>query len=106
MVAFVTLEEAKRGMRVEDNDRDDLIDFLILAASQAITNYVKATALDSPSDFTPDDAIKNATIFLVKYWFDDGDPNDSKAQDSTGTTYQLPPVVCALLTPYRTPTLA
>lgn len=106
MVAFVTVSEAKRSLRVDDNDSDDLINFLIGAASQAITNYIKSTALDSPPDFTADDAIKNATIFLVKYWFDDGDPNDSKIQDSATTTYQLPPAVCALLTPYRTPTLA
>lgn len=127
MIAFLTLDEAKRQLYVlEDETHDDaLITALIAAASGAVRRYLKdalpwqpvldsnllpetdsngATVyeVDSNGDRVLLHEVKQATALLVGYFYKNRDDNPDAAFDRG----YLPMPVTALLYPLRTPTVA
>lgn len=109
---LVTLEAVKQGLRIEENDWDDLFtNILIPAASRRIIRHLKSQAevvldLDSggnvvPGFVVPED-IQLATITLVAHYWRSPDVDGDDAF-KLGT---LPYIVTTLLYTYRDPALA
>jgi rRNA pseudouridine-1189 N-methylase Emg1 (Nep1/Mra1 family) len=125
-LAYVTLEEAKRHLRISEFDEcdDQSIDLLIGAASGVVKNYLKTASAyegerDEDDDYILDSngepdidedsntaryvkpEVKHAVLLLIGEWF--------KNREGDGAQYVhmvLPAPVLALLYPLRDPALA
>ena len=108
---LVTLDEASDHLRRDTTDDDDDLTLKIMAASQAVQNYLKTTSpyeLDSNDDVVTDSdgdpvvrfEVRAAVLMLVGelYRHRDGDGSN------WGFGY-LPLPVRAMLYPLRTPTM-
>lgn len=79
MVALVTLEKTKQGLRVDSSDDDDMLEMLIEVASDAVIAYLKGQAaevieLDRLTDSPADDEavpmyVQYATILQVDFYY-------------------------------------
>jgi uncharacterized phage protein (predicted DNA packaging) len=111
MVALVSLDNAKRHLRVDNNDSDEDITRKIGQASAIALTYIKRSIgtpdpeddsiVDWTDETVPDDIAAAIELILSELY------DDRIAGDATQTAgAYLPPAVLALLMPYRTPTLA
>lgn len=109
MVALVTLDKAKRALRYDDTDSDDIIQDAINDASKAILEYCDDgyfvdTSGDVPAD-TAGDAVgipsdvQRACIYLAGMYL--RDPSGFDQKDFADGF--MPPALRSLLNPYRTP---
>lgn len=111
---LVSLEQAKRHLRVDFDDEDNDIELKVHAASGAVLNYLKSGAdvfLDSSGDVPEDSAgdpvgvpfeVQAAALLMLGYLYKDRDTN-------AGGEYEqgyLPKPVTALLYPLRDPAFA
>lgn len=108
MVQLVTLTEARNALRIDGDDEDPALVFLIEAASEAVIAYLKAGAdgFIENDDLIPDavvpDRVKVATIYWIGVMHRNPD-NDSEGAYSFG----FPPLpVVAMLHQMRDPALA
>lgn len=113
MNLLVTLEEAKRHLRI-DTDADDLdLTLKLYAASAAVLTYLKSGAdafTDSAGDVIEDSAgpvgvpfqVQAATLLMTGYLYKNRDEDADKAFQPG----YLPAPVTALLYPLRDPSLA
>lgn len=111
---LVTLAEAKRHLRIIDDADDPDLELRILAASEAVRNYLKDGVdafTDSNGDLILDSAgdpvgvpfvVKAATLLMLGYLYKDRDENADDAYEQGF----LPKPVTALLYPLRDPALA
>lgn len=111
---FCTLQEAKAHLRVDTNDEDSYISFLIESASDAVYNYIKSSEpdwfdddgvpfVDSSGISEVPNVVRNATLMLIGYLFNDRD-NNGLYKSSSGGNFEhgfLPRPVLSLLYPYR-----
>lgn len=105
---FISLEEAKDHLRVDDDADDNDITLKTHAASGAVRNYLKAAAdayIDTEGAVIAESVpyeVKAATMLMLGYLYKDRD------EDSTGAYEQgyLPKPVTALLYPLRSPAFA
>lgn len=126
MIAFVTLDEAKRHLYIlEDETSDDaLVNALIAAASASVRAYLKDALPWQPvldSNLLPEvdsngaivyetdsngkmvrAEVQQATLLLIGYFYKNRDDNPDNAFDRG----YLPAPVTALLYPLRVPTVA
>lgn len=104
MAQFVGLEEVKMLLRIDGDDDDATLGFLIEAASGAVSNYLKSAADlylgDDPAPVPQE--IKFATAFLVGVMRRNP---DNEVEGSFEPGY-LPPTVVSLLYPLRDPACA
>lgn len=105
---LITLEEAKRHLRVDDESDDSDIELKTHAASGAVRNYLKSAAdayFDADgaviADVVPFE-VKAATMLMLGYLYKDRDENADGAFDQG----YLPKPVTALLYPLRDPAFA
>lgn len=113
MVMLVSLEQAKRMLRIDGTAHDANLELLISAASQRVLHHIDSdqdfldsygepdeetdgVALDVPAD------IAIAVIYLVGVLLKDPDGEKPETWDPGW----LPPACTSMLYPYRTPTLA
>lgn len=111
---LVSLDQAKKHLRIDGNDEDADLELKVHAASGAVLNYIDDSAktfIDTSDVIDEDTAgdplgvpyeIMAATLLMTGYLYRDRD-NDSEKEFDRG---YLPRPVTALLTPFRTPTLA
>lgn len=93
MATLVSLEEAKRQLRVEDTDQDEVISEMAEAASAIILDYIKQPDAAYDDETVPP-VIKTAVKMMVATLFCDREATD------------IPDPVKSLLTRYRDPALA
>jgi hypothetical protein len=110
-MSFATREDVKQALRMLEGEDDDdaLIDQIVMAATGAVVNYLKAGAdpyLDSggsvPSGVEVPSVIRSATIILACYLYRNPDQDPEKSFERG----YLPAPVAALLYPLRDPALA
>lgn len=118
MVMLVTLEQAKKHLRVvHDSDDEDIV-LKIEAASGAILNYLKEAAdefidssdeiimtTDSPPASTVPKIVMQATLLLLGDFFKNREPTSDDPVASQYGFGHLPRAVIALLYHYRLPSL-
>lgn len=131
MVLLVTLDQAKAHLRVDTSDGDADITLKILAASNAVLNYLKTSGvayeyevdsagdvvfdsagtpvytLDSAGELVPLPAVQAAVLLMlgVLYIDRDGEAYVGGEQGPRLGDRSLPQVVHWLLDPLRKPTL-
>ena len=108
MVQLVSLTEVKSALRIDGDDEDPALVFLIESASEAVIAYLKAGAASfiENGDLIPDavvpDRVKAATIYWIGVMRRNPD-NDTEGAYSFG----FPPLpVVAMLHQMRDPALA
>lgn len=108
MVQLVSLPEVKQGLRIDGDDEDPALVFLIEAASEAVIAYLKAGAdgFIEDGELIPDvpvpDRVRAATIYWIGVMRRNPD-NDTEGAYSFG----FPPLpVVALLHQMRDPACA
>lgn len=111
---LVSLDEAKRHLRVDHDDENADLELKIAAASELIVDYLKDAAnafLDSQGEPEIDSAgqpvgipfkVKAATLLMVGYLYRDRDGDPDKAYEMGF----LPRPVTAMLYSKRKPTMA
>ncbi len=112
---LVTVDETKPHLNVDYDASDELIEWYIKAASEAVLNYLKDTRYDftdtsgeilqdsSGADLTPF-VVKQAVVLLVDEFFAHrGSDGGKEARWEMG---YLPPNVMAVLYPLRDPAYA
>ncbi|EKG38858.1 head-tail connector protein [Pseudomonas syringae] len=105
---FITLEEAKDHLRVDDDAEDNDIKLKTHAASGAVRNYLKSAAdiyFDAKGEVITASIpyeVQAATMLMLGYLYKDRDENSNGAFD----TGDLPKPVTALLYSLRMPALA
>jgi hypothetical protein len=105
---FITLEQAKSQLRVDDDADDDDIQDKVLEASDLVRGYLKSAAdayLDADGEAIPGKvpcAVKAATKLMLGYLYNQRD-NDQDREFEQG---MLPRPVTALLYHLRDPALA
>ncbi|WP_122446933.1 head-tail connector protein [Pseudomonas viridiflava] len=105
---FITLEEAKDHLRVDDDAEDNDIELKTHAASGAVRNYLKSAAdiyLDAGGSVIAAAVpyeVKAATMLMLGYLYKDRDENSNGAFEQGN----LPKPVTALLYSLRMPALA
>lgn len=97
---YITLEQARDHLRLDDDDADDQADLAlkIEAASAMVANYLGAAA-----DFTEDDVppeVRAATLLMAAYLYRYRD------QDPGYVYGYLPTPVTSILYPLRSPSCA
>jgi hypothetical protein len=105
---FITIEEAKRHLRIDDDADVDDVELKAMAATGAVRNYLKSGAdayFDQSGVLMPDAVpyvVKAATLLMLGYLYKDRD------EDSAGAYEQgyLPKPVTALLYSLRSPAFA
>lgn len=111
MIKLCTRDEAKRMLKIDTVDEDELIDALIAASSELIVLYLKGRAasvigINDSGIIVDVTAIPNrvriATAMLVGYLKNNPDSDDGKAFEMG----YLPKPVMALLYSSRDPALA
>lgn len=115
MAMLVSLEEAKKAIRVTHDADDAVIELMISAASGAVLNYLKAIGSESMRDSAGelivdsaglvqdvDPVVKQATNLLTGYFYKDRDNDEGKEWEPSF----LPRPVTALLYPLRDPAVA
>lgn len=112
---LVSLEEAKKHIRVDHDDEDAEITLYLKAASAAVINYLKTYAeryFDSNSDIIEDSngivsdvgfEVQAATLLMVGYLYRLRDDNDNSSFRASFEFGQLPIPVISLLYPLRDP---
>ena len=121
MVMLVSLAQASEHLRRDTSDDDADLTLKIMAASQAVLNYIDPQDFfDSYGDVTVDsagdpvgvpEAIQQAVLYMVGVFYKDRDateytePRAGADLARTGINI-LPRAVHFLLDPYRTPTIA
>lgn len=125
MTDYVTLDEVKEHLRVDNDAEDADLMLKISAASRIVKNYLKSAspwsyeydsnddpvvdsngdpvvALDSNGQPTPKYEVKIATLIVVGIWYRDRDGTEMEKW----LQGYLPAPVTALLYPIRDPALA
>lgn len=108
MVMLVTLAEVKAMARVDFIDDDAIINELILAASDAVLDYLKPRGYAGFYDGTAltaevPKAVKTATAYLAREFFYDSETEKNKSFEAYGG---LPRPVVAMLYRKRDPAIA
>lgn len=112
---FVSIEQAKLRLRIDNDAMDSDIGLMVEGASRAAMRYLgpdgSASFTDSAGDvfedsngialYVPDD-VKNAVLVMVGIWL--RDPSGKEAAD--WDRGYLPAPVTALLYPLRKPSMA
>jgi len=108
MIAFVTLEEVKAHLRVDDSEADDDLQQKIYSASAAILDYVQSSRdvlVDDDGEVITGtnelDRVKMATLLLVGVW-------DRVRNGEEETVYHqgyLPFTVTTIIYSLRKPTI-
>lgn len=105
---LITLEQAKKHLRVDGDDDDDDITLKVHAASGAVKNYLKSAAnayFDAAGvvllDAVPFEVMA-ATQLMLGYLYNQRDEDAGREFESG----YLPRPVTALLSPLRDPALA
>lgn len=108
VVALVSLEDVKKGLRIDTTDFDTDLEYRLGAASEAIIGYLKGGADgffmsgdEIDLDAVPD-RVQVATIMLVGYLFRNVDSDPDKDFEHG----YLPQPVMSLLYSMRDPALA
>lgn len=108
MAALVSLEKAKRALRYDDADNDDVIVDAITDATRAILEYCDTGSFMDTSGDIPLDTngeldvpadVQRACIFLAGIYL--RDPSGLEQKDFADGF--MPPALRSLLNPYRTP---
>lgn len=122
---YVTLERGKAHLNMDHDADDTLIEAYIMAASEAVKNYLKSASpyeverdsnddpildssgdpvyvVDSSGDKMPKYVVQAATLLQLGFLYKDRDENTDDAYDRG----YLPKPVTALLYPLRDPALA
>jgi len=102
MAELVTLDEAKRHLRVTHDDEDDDIKFRISAASEIVLDYIKKRDSDWTTDTTPK-LVKAATLLVLAGLYEDRGDGEEVLSQANG---YLDRPVTAILHRYRDPALA
>lgn len=112
---LVSLQQASDHLRRDTSADDNDLTLKVYAASAAVMNYIQGPGIDGFTDSAGDilaDSngdpqsvpypVQAATLILIGYMYRLRDANDDSAFDRG----YLPAPVCALLTPYRDPSVA
>lgn len=98
MANLVSLQEAKRQLRITWADDDQHISFLVAACEASILNYVKKDYGWTTENVPPD--VKLAILAQISSYYDFVRDGQSIETDSVALGYP-PPLVTALLHRYR-----
>lgn len=108
MVQLVTLTEVKNALRIDGDDEDSALVFLIEAASEAVIVYLKAGAASfiEDGDLILDAVVPNRVKAATIYWI--GVMRRNPDNDTEGAySFGFPPLpVVSLLHQMRDPALA
>lgn len=102
MTDYTTLEELKPALRIDHEDDDTMLEILIKASSQLVSEYLKDSAPESDYPAEVPERVRLATIMLVGYFYRNPDADPEKAFDPG----YLPAPVQSILYPLRKPTIA
>lgn len=93
-MSIVTIDQVRDHLRYDTEDNDPMLEMYIKAAESAVLNYVTDTFEgDYPND------LKHAVLLMVGMFDREREPS----KESSIADNYLPPVVRALLYPYRQP---
>jgi hypothetical protein len=105
---FITIEEAKRHLRIDDDADVEDVELKAMAATGAVRNYLKAGAdayFNDSGEVIPAAVpyvVKAATLLMLGFLYKDRDEDAAGAYEEG----YLPRPVTALLYPLRSPAFA
>lgn len=110
---LITLEQAKRQLRVTHDDEDYEIEETVEEASAAIVRYLKPSGADAFLDTSgelieeaiPVEVKRACKITVTDWWKNREGQKENAVPEQFGYGYALPQAAIALLYPMRDPTL-